>query len=282
MTFDTLLNAYRKKKWGINEKAKNGKTLLHLAVLENRSEIIHSLLEEGAVNLPDQWGLTPEHLSKILGQRNPLNQVEERPIQIYRNRDEKIHQMPLQEFEKRLEIKWTDTLLFQNPKIIYQIAKKCARKMKKTKLRQMNHWTLCLHEKGMGLPREHLYYIRWINPYLGYGVFAAETIPANTFIGEYTGVVKQRKNRKNRFNDYIFSYDLCGKATRWCIDAKEKGNFTRFLNHSDTPNLTSRWVIRDGITHIILFSNQCIQKGTQMTYCYGPWYWRSRSAPSPL
>ena len=128
--------------------------------------------------------------------------------------------------------------------------------------------------------RSDLIYIRWINRYLGYGIFAAKPIPANTFIGEYTGVVKRRDNRKNRFNDYVFSYDLCGKATRWCIDAKERGNFTRFLNHSDTPNLTSRWVIKDGITHIIFFSNRFIPEHTQMTYCYGPWYWRSRSAPA--
>lgn len=208
--------------------------------------------------------------------------MKDRSLFIYRNSDEKIHLMPIKEFEQRMEITYLDTLQFEDSRTIDTVAKKCARKMKKKSLYQMNRWTLALYEKGMENPREDLFYIRWINRYLGYGVYAARAIPALTFIGEYTGVVKKRRNRKNRFNDYIFSYDLCGKSTRWCIDAKEKGNFTRFLNHSDSPNLTSRWVIKGGITHIIFFSNKLIPKGTQLTYCYGPWYWRSRSSPAPL
>lgn len=281
-TLKPLLEAFKKGEWGIDQKTREGRTLLHLAVIENRLDIIDFLLKKKAKIMPDQWGITPPHFAHLLGRPGPFKKEEERVILVYRNRDEKIHKMPLIEFEERLEMTWTDTLLFDSPKTIDKVAKKCARKMKKTDLRQMNHWTLCLHEKSMSLPREALYYVRWINRYLGYGIFAAQDIPANTFIGEYTGIVKRRNNRKNKFNDYVFSYDLCGKSTRWCIDAKKNGNFTRFLNHSDAPNLTSRWVIKDGITHIILFSNQFISKETQMTYCYGPWYWRSCSAPSPL
>ncbi|MBF5059540.1 SET domain-containing protein-lysine N-methyltransferase [Candidatus Neptunochlamydia vexilliferae] len=201
-------------------------------------------------------------------------------ILIYR--DDKIVPIPIKEFEERLGITYTDTLTFDSPKIIEKMKKKCARKMKRKKFFEMNRWTLALHEKAMASPREHLYYIRWINRYLGYGVFAACDIPALTYMGEYTGHVQKRRKRKNRFNDYVFSYDICGKATRYCIDAKEQGNFTRFFNHSDKPNLTSRWVIKEGISHIIFFSNKLIPKGTQLTYCYGPWYWRSRSCPASL
>ncbi|MCB1109977.1 MAG: SET domain-containing protein-lysine N-methyltransferase [Chlamydiia bacterium] len=278
----SLLDAWKKGEWGLDAQTKEGNTLLHFAVIEDHPGLVEQLLQKNAKILPNQWGLTPAHLTQLLNRLNPLRPQEERSILIYRNRDEKIHPMPLKEFEERLEITYTDSLIFDSIKTIHQVAKKCARKMQKKELRQMNHWTLCLHKSHMGLPREDLYYIRWINRYLGYGVFAAKPIPANTYIGEYTGIIKRRNNRKNRFNDYVFSYDLCGKATRWCIDAKHTGNFTRFLNHSDTPNLTSRWVIKDGITHIILFSNRFIPQGAQMTYCYGPWYWRSRSAPAPL
>jgi SET domain-containing protein len=63
------------------------------------------------------------------------------------------------------------------------------------------------------------------------------------------------------------------------IDAEEKGNFTRFINHSDEPNLTSRWIVVDGIYHVILFANQLIPKGTQLTYDYGPNYWSQRPGP---
>ncbi|MCB1107847.1 MAG: SET domain-containing protein-lysine N-methyltransferase [Chlamydiia bacterium] len=279
---DPLFEAFKKGEWTLNQQTKEGNTLLHLAVIEDRPQIIEDLLSKGARPLPDQWGLTPPFLSHLLNRSNALVKKEERTLLIYRNRDEKVYPISISEFEERLKITYYDSLIFDSVDTIYKVAKKCARKLKKKKYQQMNHWTLCLHGKTMEKPRENLYYIRWINRYLGYGVYAVADIPANTYIGEYTGIVKRRNNRRNRFNDYIFSYDLCGKATRWCIDAKFIGNFTRFLNHSDHPNLTSRWVIREGIAHIIFYSNRFIPKGTQLTYCYGPWYWRSRSAPSPL
>ncbi|MDN3509085.1 MAG: SET domain-containing protein-lysine N-methyltransferase [Candidatus Neptunochlamydia sp.] len=274
--------AYEKGDWGIHQKTKEGLSLLHLAVIKDKSSLVETLLKEGAKDQGDFWGITPSYLTKLLNRSNALVKPKEKSILIYRNSDEKIYKISISEFEEKLKITYTDTLIFDSIKIIHQVARKCARKMKKEPLRQMNAWTLALHKKEFDQPRKHLFYIKWINRYLGYGVFAAQNIPGLIYIGEYTGIVKRRNNRKNRFNDYVFSYDLCGKATRWCIDAREKGNFTRFLNHSDHPNLTSRWIIRDGITHIILFSNQWIPKGSQLTYCYGPWYWRSRSSPAPL
>lgn len=255
---------------------------LHQATIKDQSDEVEKLLTRGVKDRPDQWGMSATNLSKWLDRQNPLNPKEEKSILVYRNSDEKIHAIPISEFEKRLKLSYTDSLIFDSYKTIQKVAKKCARKMKKNALYQMNTWTLALHKKELETPREHLFYIKWINRYLGYGVFAATDIPSLTYLGEYTGIVKRRNNRKNRFNDYVFSYDLCGKSTRWCIDAHERGNFTRFLNHSDHPNLTSRWIIKEGITHIILYSNQRIKKGTQLTYCYGPWYWRSRSCPAPL
>ncbi|MEM8727257.1 MAG: SET domain-containing protein-lysine N-methyltransferase [Chlamydiota bacterium] len=274
--------AYEQGIWGIHRTTKGGLSLLHLAVIEDKSSLVETLLKKGAKDRGDIWGITPSHLTKLLNRSNVLVKPRKKSILIYRNRAEKIYKIPISEFEEKLKITYTDTLIFDSIKTVHRVAKKCARKMKKEPLRRMNAWTLTLHKKELERPPEHFFYIRWINRYLGYGVFAAQDIPGLTCIGEYTGIVTRRNNRKNRFNDYVFSYDLCGKATRWCIDARKKGNFTRFLNHSDRPNLTSRWMIRDGITHIILFSNRTILKGSQLTYCYGPWYWRSRSSPASL
>jgi hypothetical protein len=255
---------------------------LHQAVIHDQPEEVNKLLKRGIKDQKDQWGMTASMLTGVLDRKNALSPSQTTHILIYRNRDKKIHPISILEFEKRLNIQYTDSLIFDCYKTIETIAKKCVRKMKKPELYQVNTWTLALHKNELDHPRNHLFYIKWINHYLGYGVFAATDIPSLTYLGEYTGIVKRRNNRKNRFNDYVFSYDLCGKSTRWCIDAKDRGNFTRFLNHSDHPNLTSRWLIRGGITHIIFYTNQRIKKGTQLTYCYGPWYWRSRSCPSPL
>ncbi|MBI3211167.1 MAG: SET domain-containing protein-lysine N-methyltransferase, partial [Simkania negevensis] len=119
----------------------------------------------------------------------------------------------------------------------------------------------------------------YISPQLGYGVFAVKDISALTYIGEYTGVVEKRSRRLNRFNNYIFGYVVGPKPTPFVINAEKRGNFTRFINHSDEPNLTSRWLIIEGITRVILFSNRLIQKGEQLTYDYGPIYWKKRSQP---
>ena len=158
--------------------------------------------------------------------------------------------------------------------------KKSTKRVARPHLKQMNTWTLALHQKAMECPKRDLFYIRWINPYLGYGVFAAQDIPALCYIGEYIGVIRKRRFRKYRFNDYVFGYVAADRDVPYIIDAKEEGNFSRFINHGDEPNLTSRWVVKEGLTHIILFANTLILKDRQLTYDYGPHYWRSRTAPS--
>ena len=273
---------YARGKWTIDQKTKQGLSLLHLAVIENRPNWVEALLQAGAQEQTDLWGFTPSQLSKLLNRSNAFTVSQEKSVFIYRNSNKTIHPISLIEFEAKLQMLYTDTLIFDSIETIYRVAKKCVRKMRNPFLRKMNTWALALHQNELKKPREHLFYVRWINQTLGYGLFAAKEIPALTYIGEYTGSVKKRNRRKNRLNDYVFSYDLCGKTTRWCIDAKERGNLTRFLNHSDFPNLTSRWIIESGISHIIFFTNQRVPAGAQLTYCYGPWYWRSRPSPQPL
>jgi len=203
-------------------------------------------------------------------------------ILIYRNREQKIHRIPIEELEERVGIKYIHSLAFEDASLKEKLVKKSAKRLKRKGFRQMNAWTLALHKKAMDEPRDHLFYIRWINAYLGYGVFAAQDIAALTYIGEYVGVVRKRRLRKYRFNDYVFGYAAAGKEIPYIIDAKEQGNFSRFINHSDQPNLTSRWVVKDGLTHIILFANQFIPKDKQLVYDYGEYYWRSRTRPSLL
>ena len=60
------------------------------------------------------------------------------------------------------------------------------------------------------------------------------------------------------------------------IDAEKGGNLTRFINHSDQPNLEPIGVFWKGSLHIILRSLKKIQKGEQLTYDYGADYWSRR------
>lgn len=203
-------------------------------------------------------------------------------ISIYRNREQKIHQISIEEFEKRVGIKYIHSLSFEDESIKEKLIKKSEKRLSRKGFRQMNAWTLALHQKEMEKSKKDLFYIRWINPYLGYGVFAAKDIAALSYIGEYVGVVRKRRFHKYRFNDYVFGYAAAGKEIPYIIDAKDQGNFSRFINHNAQPTLTSRWVVKDGFTRIILFANQFIPKDKQFTYDYGYYYWRSRTSPSLL
>lgn len=282
---DAKLEQFVKGKQGIHAKDKEGNTMLHLAVLENRFDQLEHLIAYGhSAKLINTWGMTPIDLAYFLDRKHflPLLGVNQRaePITIYRNSEQKMHQISLIEFERKLGMKYIDYLEFEHPDYLKWNLSKSRKQLKKQNTRKMNRWTLALHKKAILNPKYNHIYIRYVNSSIGYGIFAKQDLPALTYVGEYTGIITRRRSKRTRFNDYVFGYMAGPKNTPFIIDAKKKGNFTRFINHSDSPNMNSRWVIVAGITRIIVFTNAFIRKGEQLTYDYGKYYWRSRSAPS--
>ncbi len=161
-----------------------------------------------------------------------------------------------------------------------------ARLKEKTKLQlsneiphQMALWAkaMFLQEFERGIHPRLL--IKKIDSIVGFGVVALEDISQYSYIGEYAGIVRKRSRRKDELNDYVFGFPICNKDSPFVIDAKDFGNHTRFINHSDEPNLFSRWMEKDGICHVILYANRLIKQGEQLSYDYGPLYWRKRPAP---
>ena len=123
--------------------------------------------------------------------------------------------------------------------------------------------------------------IRYISPEVGYGLFAEADIHKGTFIGEYTGVVRENNDHLT-MNHYLYRYPVLDDIGRdYVIDA-ESGNLTRFINHSDSPNCITGYAFCSGLYHLIITANQTIPKGTQISYDYGRKYWRLRGKPTPL
>ena len=182
-------------------------------------------------------------------------------------------------FQETFHVKELSSLVFLEEKVEQKIVQKTAKKLTLKKVRQTNDWSLAMYREERKRGPFNDLVIRFMNPLVGYGVYTLSTIPSDTYIGEYLGVVRKRKWRADRSNDYIFGYVIGSYDTPFVIDAKEQGNFTRFVNHSFTPNLTSKWMIIDGISHIIFFSNRKIEPGEQLTYDYGPYFWKKRSFP---
>lgn len=174
------------------------------------------------------------------------------------------------------------SLEFADEKIFEKVKKRCIQKLRWKKYARINRWTTLLFEKDLREKKQAPIVIKKVNPLVGLGVFAKETILELAFVGEYTGIVRRRHKKRDEANDYVFGYVIGPHDTPWVIDAEVRGNFTRFINHSYEPNLTSKWIISDGIAHIILFANRLIQAGEQLTYDYGPYYWRKRSYPQTL
>ncbi len=123
----------------------------------------------------------------------------------------------------------------------------------------------------------------WINDKVGYGLFAEEVIQPGVFIGEYTGIV--RKNNRlymEPMNHYCYEYPILDSIGRSYVIDATKGNLTRFINHSETPNLRPAYAFLDGAYHCIFFSLCRIEIGTQLSYHYGKSYWYIRGAPELL
>lgn len=131
-------------------------------------------------------------------------------------------------------------------------------------------------------PEEPDVSIRWIGPEIGWGVFAERDFRKMEFIAEYSGLLKKRVKADEK-NAYCFEYiHTAGKTTPYNIDALLEGGVSRYINHSDKPNLHSALASIDGISHIIFYTKSSFTRGTQLCYDYGPDYWSKRKAPLPL
>jgi len=95
-----------------------------------------------------------------------------------------------------------------------------------------------------------------------WGVYAAEDIPANRKVIEYTGErISRRETRKRagkRLN-YIFTLD-----DYWSIDGLVNGSGAEFINHCCDPNIAAR-IVRG---HILYYSRRPIRKGEELTVDY--------------
>ena len=95
-----------------------------------------------------------------------------------------------------------------------------------------------------------------------YGVYAAERIPAQRKVIEYTGERISRRETKLRGSGrftYLFSLD-----SYWTLDGAIGGSGAEIINHSCDPNLRS--TIRNG--HILYISRREIRPGEELTVDY--------------
>ena len=96
-----------------------------------------------------------------------------------------------------------------------------------------------------------------------WGVYAAELIPPNRKVIEYTGELISRRETKRRADSnemiYLFTVD-----NYWTKDGSVGGSGAEYINHCCDPNI--RTVILKG--HILYMSLKLIQPGEELTVDY--------------
>lgn len=174
-------------------------------------------------------------------------------------------------------IRYLPHLEYHNWKVEQQVRSLCAHAERKGNVGNLAKWLGQLHAKEMDDAQVPDITIRYISKLKGYGIITNCFIKKWAFIGVYTGVVKRRRLFLPKLNAYSFMYPREWRALKFfSIDSEKEGNFTRFINHSDFPNLESVAVFKEGVFHIIFRATEDIMPGSELIYDYGDSYWNKR------
>lgn len=196
------------------------------------------------------------------------------PIKIIQPGEDQINEYSEEQFNQIMGFEYVNHLEFLNREKVLKYVNKAERKKL---IEQRQKWLGVYYGQEIRAGYTPDLTICWLNEALGFGVITNVDLPKRAYIGEYTGIVRRRKFFEDHKNGYCFVYgtpDII--SSPFVIDAQPKGNYTRFINHSDSPNLEPAAVYCDGLLHIILYTIKPIAKGTQLTYDYGEDYWKKR------
>ena len=116
--------------------------------------------------------------------------------------------------------------------------------------------------------------IRYIDAIGSYGVFAKEDIPEES-VFTYAGKLRKTEDIPED-NHYFFSLDDT-PFENWGVDAKDYGNYARYINHAppDVSNLETEILFTTSLPTIAIVTSRDIKKGEQLLYDYGEEYWET-------
>jgi len=242
----------------------DGLSLLHLAVLDNRLDVIQSLKKEPSLKLRrNGFGLNAIEIAQFLNRKEAL--------QILQPLSEVARFPNLPEFEK---FEYLSHPIFETRETFEQILACSAKAKREDKIPAEKIWMGIYFEKEVRKGVHPPVSIRYIDSEVGFGVFADKKISPCTYVGEYTGLIQQRTPKQLKENCHCLRYTVWEGKKNFALNAEEKGNFTRFINHSAKPNLGVQSIYWRGIPRMIFVALKEIKEGGQLTFDYGTHFWK--------
>lgn len=255
---------------------KAGYSILHLAVLSDRLDLVERIMNA----LPQlKWkrshlGWTPLELARFLPREKIIHLLQYVPESSFVNQPNV--QIPdCRNIELFSNLVYLSQPLFESQTLFDEIVAKTQIAKTEDAISPERIWMGIYFDIEIQTGAHPKVSIRFIDNEVGFGVFAEQRVPSCAFAGEYRGIVKAKKSKelKNKVH--------CVKYTGWAmgrknfvIDAETMGNYTRFINHSDKPNLSLQSVYWRGIPRLIFVALKEISEGTQLTFDYGTIFWK--------
>ena len=108
----------------------------------------------------------------------------------------------------------------------------------------------------------------------GKGLIATEMIPEGAIIGQYVGVVmkKQKWRELDKKHNSAFGAELIVRGEELVVDARQKGNILRYVNHGCKPSCTLIQRRVNGVETVWMKASHKIEAGKPLEICYGSEY----------
>lgn len=256
-------------------------TPLHRAVIEDDENKLNDPAFIAQWYLaPDRLGFTALEVAQFLGKyrlAHLLGGIMPQSFSLHPNGIKKPITLSLQGFEKALGIRYRPFLTFKSYQNLQETVENCPFLLRSRSLSSDNYQWTSHYYSELTTGKVAPICIQWIDIAIGYGAFATEDIAEGSFIGEYTGVVRRLYRRFPDHNPYCFHYPSKWWSLKYfVVDAMREGNLTRFINHSQSPNLKPLCLVDRRLLHQVLVANRAIKKGEQLTFDYGEDYWIKR------
>ena len=250
---------------------RNGQTLLHLAVLQEQNAWVEFL--GGDIYLRQRrnnFGLTALELAQFL-YRLPC--IESLGGFCHAEFGSQTNLMIEGEHIKKMP--YLPYPIFESEDILDEILEQSSKAKLEDKIPPEKIWMGIYFDKEIQTGLNPRISIRYISEKVGFRVFAEQKIHSCSFVGEYTGVIKERRKRYLKDKTYCVRYTSWQTGRRrFIIDAETQGNYTRFINHSAKPNVGLQSVYWRGLPRMILITLKEIPEGAQLTFDYGESFWK--------